>query len=89
MLSVKVPANSQAVGKKIRDLDIPSHILIVMIKRGLSVVTPKANTEIQANDILMLASDSKEELLQVAKMQQLKPRLKDQKNGDTEDRLTV
>lgn len=76
LLGVRIPADSIAVGKTIVELDIPSHILIAMIKRGKSVVTPRGHTVIQANDILMLASDSKEELLAIAKMEQLQPRLK-------------
>jgi hypothetical protein len=38
-----------------------------MIKRKQSVVTPKANTTINAHDILLLASDDKQELLAFAK----------------------
>jgi cell volume regulation protein A len=63
LLDMKIEHDSTAVGKKIRELKIPGEILIVMIKRGGKILTPRANTVIQANDILMLASDSKEELL--------------------------
>jgi len=83
LLAVKVPADSAAVDRKIRELDIPSHILIAFIKRGKSVITPRANTVIQGNDVLMLASDSKEELLKIAKLEQVKPRLKKSAQGKT------
>ena len=77
LLSVKIPADSVAVGKTIMEIDIPSHILIAMIKRGGSIVTPRGHTVLQANDILMLASDSKEELLRIARMDRFRPRLKE------------
>lgn len=68
LLSVQVPRGSKAIGKTIAELNIPSHILIAMIKRGSSVVTPRGHTEIRENDVLMLASDSKDELLIIAQM---------------------
>ena len=39
------------------DADIPEHILVVMIKRGDSVVIPKGTTEIQLGDVVVLNSD--------------------------------
>ena len=77
--SLKVEANSPMVGHEIHELDIPSHILIVMIKRLSKVVTPKANTIIQEGDILMLASDSKKDLIEVTRMAQFKPKKKRKK----------
>jgi potassium/hydrogen antiporter len=71
LLNFKVQANSPIVGKVIRDIEIPYHILIVMIKRKNGVVTPKANTEILAEDVLLLASDAKEELIKFAKGKKL------------------
>jgi cell volume regulation protein A len=72
--SIKVDANAAMVGYAIRDLDIPDHILIVMIKRTNLVLTPKANTIIEAHDVLMLASDSKAELVDITKMAQFQPK---------------
>jgi cell volume regulation protein A len=74
--SIQVEPKAEMVGHAIRDLDIPDHILIVMIKRKSLVLTPKASTVIQSNDILMLASDSKKELIDVTKMAQFKPKRK-------------
>lgn len=76
LVGVKIPKDSEVVGMSIMELDIPSQILIVMIKRGRSVVTPRGHTTLEAGDILMLASDSKEELLDIAKMERFQPRLK-------------
>jgi cell volume regulation protein A len=67
LLHFDVQPQSPLVGKMIREIEIPAHLLIVMIKRKQSVVTPKANTTINAHDILLLASDDKQELLAFAK----------------------
>jgi hypothetical protein len=45
-----------------------------MIKRTNLVLTPKANTIIEAHDVLMLASDSKAELVDITKMAQFQPK---------------
>jgi len=71
LLSFKVQNDSPIINKMIREIDIPSQILIVMIKRKKIVLTPKANTEIYADDILLLASDNKEELIKFAKGKKL------------------
>ena len=77
LLSIQVPEDSIVVGKTIMEIDIPSHILIALIKRGDSVVTPRGHTVVKANDVLMLASDSKEELLRIAHMERFRPKLKE------------
>lgn len=76
LVGVKIPKDSEVVGMSIMELDIPPQILIVMIKRGKAVVTPRGRTTLEAGDVLMLASDSKEELLEIAKMERFQPRLK-------------
>jgi cell volume regulation protein A len=76
LLGVKIPKDSEVVGMSIMELDIPPQILIVMIKRGKAVVTPRGHTTLQAGDVLMLASDSKEELLEIARMERFQPNIK-------------
>ncbi|MCK7485147.1 MAG: hypothetical protein MZU97_06030 [Bacillus subtilis] len=76
LLGVKIPEDSEVVGKTIMELDIPERILIVMIKRGKAIVTPRGSTELQAGDVLMLASDSKQELLDIARMEQFQSAIK-------------
>lgn len=71
LVSFKVQPTSSIINQTIRDIDIPSHILIVMIKRQGRVITPKATTEIKADDILLLASDNKAELTQFAEGKKL------------------
>jgi cell volume regulation protein A len=86
LLGVKVPDDSDVVGQTIMELELPEKILIVMIKRGKSVVTPRGHTELQAGDILMLASDSREELLEIARMDRFQSTLKKKRiEIDTED----
>jgi potassium/hydrogen antiporter len=76
LLGVKIPEDSDVVGKTIMELDIPERILIVMIKRGKAIVTPRGSTELHAGDVLMLASDSKQELLDIAHMEQFQSAIK-------------
>lgn len=67
LLKVKVNADSPIVGKKVMECNIPENILIAFIQRGKGIVAPRGNTIIEAKDILMLASDDKKQLLEVAK----------------------
>lgn len=80
LLGVKVPMDSEVVGQTIMELDLPEHVLIVMIKRGKSVVTPRGHTELLAGDVLMLASDSRDELLEIAKMDRFQTAIKKRKS---------
>ena len=52
-----VGEDSKWLNKTLMDADIPEHILVVMIKRGDSVVIPKGTTEIQLGDVVVLNSD--------------------------------
>jgi len=53
-------------GKAIMDLDIPSNILIVVIKRNGKLITPSGATVLKEGDLIMLAGDNKV-LLQISK----------------------
>lgn len=55
----------KAVNKKIVDLGFPKNTVIAMIKRNNNFLTPDGATIIQANDILVVLSDTPEELTQV------------------------
>lgn len=67
LLKVMVAADSAIVGKKVIECNIPENILITFIQRGKGIVAPRGNTVIEAGDILMLASDDKDELLALSK----------------------
>ena len=45
------------------DSDIPEEVLVVMIRRNNEVIIPKGSTEIKKDDILVLASNSFDNLL--------------------------
>jgi len=57
---ILIPENSFAVGKKIVDLKFPEFSIIAMIKRGDKYLTPNGSTVLQANDLLIVLSESGE-----------------------------
>lgn len=59
LLDIKVNPGSIMADKTIMDLDIPSDVLIVMIKRGNKIITPRGSTVIKSGDTLMLAGEKK------------------------------
>lgn len=63
LLEVKIPDDSNMVGKAIMDLNIPMDILIVMIRRNGKLITPRGATIIKAGDIIMMAGDNKIQLM--------------------------
>jgi potassium/hydrogen antiporter len=66
MLEINVSSESPIANRAIMDLNLPMSILIVMIKRGGRLITPRGATVIKAGDTIMLASDNKEELLELS-----------------------
>ena len=60
MLEVMVTENSKAIGKRILELEIPSTVNIIAIKRGEVYIVPTGSTRIQSEDILhVLAEDER------------------------------
>lgn len=57
LLETSVCKGNKMVGKAVKDLNIPSEVLIVMIRRDGKLVTPRGSTIIKGEDILMLAGD--------------------------------
>lgn len=62
ILELPITADSHFANKAIMDLGIPMSILIVMIKRGEEVITPRGATVVLPGDVLMLTGDSEEDL---------------------------
>jgi len=60
LLEIKIHRNSIFADKAIKDIDMPKDVIIVMIKRGNRMITPRESTIIQAYDILLLAGNPKE-----------------------------
>ncbi len=58
LLEVAIPEGSSMDKTAIMNLDIPSNVLIVMIKRDEKIITPSGKTVLRAGDILMLAGDN-------------------------------
>ena len=68
LLEIKIHKDNNFIGRAVKDLDIPTNILIVMIKRNKEIITPKGSTVIELDDVLMLAGNSKEELFEIGKI---------------------
>ncbi len=49
------------------DIDIPDDVLIVIIKRGNKLITPKGTTMVKEGDTLMISGDE-ESLMKVDSM---------------------
>lgn len=52
-----VPENSPAAGKKLSELKLPLHTRLVAISRDSFVSLPRANSTIEAGDVVILLSD--------------------------------
>lgn len=63
ILELPITVDSAFANKPIMDLGIPMSILIVMVRRGEEVITPRGATVVRPGDVLMLTGDSEEELL--------------------------
>lgn len=57
LLEVAIPFNTGLKEKAIMDLEIPDDVLIVFIKRGEKLITPKGTTMIKEGDTLMISGD--------------------------------
>ncbi|MCL4160689.1 UNVERIFIED_CONTAM: hypothetical protein GTU68_021730 [Idotea baltica] len=60
MKEIKIVADCYAVDKKIVDLAFPKTAIIAMIRRNDKYLTPNGSTIIEANDILIVLSDTLE-----------------------------
>jgi cell volume regulation protein A len=56
-VELTVTANSTAVGKQIVDLGLPKAVLIVLLTRGETFLTPRGATVLQEGDDLLVLSD--------------------------------
>lgn len=57
MCEMEVKADMLGNGKRLIDIDIPEHSLVVMIKRGQSFFIPNGKTELKTGDVLLIISD--------------------------------
>lgn len=54
---MEVKDDMLANGKRLIDINIPEHSLVVMIKRGQSFFIPNGKTELKTGDVLLIISD--------------------------------
>jgi cell volume regulation protein A len=62
MKEILITANCQAADKKVVELKFPKNAIIAMIKRKGKFLVPNGSTVIEANDSLIVLSDTKEGL---------------------------
>jgi cell volume regulation protein A len=60
LVELDIPENSPSVGKAVVQLGLPKKAQIVMIHRDELYIIANGDTEIQANDHLLIMADSKE-----------------------------
>lgn len=57
VIEIHIPAASPVVGKRLADLDLPQGSLVITISRGGEFVVPGGQTEIRADDALLVLAD--------------------------------
>lgn len=73
LLEIPVCLASAMDGKKIKELKLPNHCLLVGVRRGEKEIIPKGNTSIRSGDCLIVlvdeynAADTNEELLEMSR----------------------
>ncbi|AFL85612.1 NhaP-type Na+(K+)/H+ antiporter [Belliella baltica DSM 15883] len=67
MAEIDIPENHLIVGKKILDLGFPKNAIIAMLRRKGEFITPSGNTEILANDQLLVLAENELSLSNVYK----------------------
>jgi len=65
LVELDIPENSPSVGKAVVQLGLPKKAQIVMIHRDELYIIANGDTEIQANDHLLIMADSKETIASV------------------------
>jgi NhaP-type Na+/H+ and K+/H+ antiporter len=57
VIEIHVPAESLVIGKRLADLDLPPGALVITISRAGEFVVPSGQTEICADDALLVLAD--------------------------------
>ena len=60
LTDIIVPYNSAAVGKMIRDLNVPEKCLIMLISRNDKFVIPAGSTIIEGSDVLLVLANAED-----------------------------
>jgi cell volume regulation protein A len=75
LFEVDIPGSSPAVGKTVMNLDLPKTALIVLIHRDGKYITARGETEIQAQDHLLIMADTKDTVQEVYDVFEIQPAL--------------
>jgi potassium/hydrogen antiporter len=62
ILEIDIPKNSESIGKRVVQLQLPKTAFIVLIHRQSKYLTPSGETEIQENDHLLILAENKESI---------------------------
>lgn len=65
---VPVPDNAPAVGKKLWEVNLPKEVIIGCVLRGDAAMIPRGDTRILAGDILVLISQSGQEIAAIRQL---------------------
>jgi trk system potassium uptake protein TrkA len=58
VVEVTVRPTSKAVGKNIKDINVPKEVTLAMITRGDELIPPKGDTQVQAGDLITVVGKS-------------------------------
>lgn len=73
LFEVDIPGSSPAVGKTVMNLDLPKTALIVLIHREGKYITARGETEIMAQDHLLIMADTKDTVREVYDAFEIQP----------------
>lgn len=59
LLEITIDKKSSLLNKKVKFIDLPQNVLLVIIKRNGKIVIPKGNTKILENDVILITSNDK------------------------------
>lgn len=57
MLEVTLPADSPLVGRAIRELSLPKHVLLIAVRRGGTLLLPRGETRLEAGDTITFVTE--------------------------------
>ncbi|HTF19384.1 MAG TPA: TrkA C-terminal domain-containing protein, partial [Chryseolinea sp.] len=75
LFELDIPVSSPAVGKTVMNLDLPKTALIVLIHREGKYITARGETEILAQDHLLIMADTKDTVQEVYDCFEIQPAL--------------
>jgi cell volume regulation protein A len=67
MTEIGLNKNILSNGKRLMDIPLPDHTLVVMVKRGNQYFIPKGNTELQSGDKLLVITNNENALIETYK----------------------